>query len=246
MKHITKRILRRIFCPFSYSFEDKVIVVSTGRSGSTLLFKAIADSYVTQRINFLGRIFPNSAKRQFSAFITRLSDINQTTSPIVKSHDLYPKNGYRNAKYIFIHGDPLESILSIENIVKIEGMQWFYAHQKHLQASGRYEDRYTQDVLNYKGQLASWASKKRENVYVVSYENLWESVDEISEFLDFKITLPKKRDRILKTVPSNISLGLFCNLAAIRLEIANTRTENTYLAPENDKRTAPAHQNVHI
>ena len=98
-----------------------------------------------------------------------------------------------------------------------KGHSWFEQHQYHLKASGSYKELFDKDVLNYKGQIKSWMLKKHNNdLLCIAYEELWDKVDAISEFLGFKVELPKKHGRISKALPSKLNEQLFSDLNHIR------------------------------
>lgn len=204
--------------PQFFDGKSKIVIASSGRSGSTMLFNSIADSLIKQRFN----IMPNGiiwkiVKRQCSGFVDRIDNLSSSSYTVCKTHDLFENPQISSTKYIFIYGDPLESAMSVEQVVENYGEGWFRQHQYHLKAKGFYCDLYEKDVLNYEGQLISWLSQSEENVLCIDYLDLWEKVHVLSHFLGFEINLPPKLPRNPKTSNSKINYALFARLRDLKV-----------------------------
>lgn len=195
-----------------FSEKKPIIIASTGRSGSSLLFRSVVEGYIKRRRPTLARLFPKTMRKLAGAFIARLDDIESMARPVGKTHDLFTDACASNATVIFIYGDPLESALSVENQVKKNGASWFDHHVFHLRSRGRSSDLYQADVLNYRNQMDSWVTTKRENVLVLHYDQLWEMKNEISHFLGFEVSIPLRRQRSAKSLPNEYSLAMFDSL----------------------------------
>lgn len=213
-----KVLLKRILCYVLFHGQHRVVIASTGRSGSTMLFDSVADGLIVSRFG----IKPDTAlariiRKMTIGFVDRVSTLSSESCFVCKTHDVFDSPPNIDCKYVFLYGDPLESAMSVENVVEKEGLEWFRLHQYHLRASGDYADLYKKDVLNYENQLTSWFSESgRGNVLCVDYDSLWESVDEISRFVGFRITFPPRRPRLSKSVCTDIDGALFERLRDLK------------------------------
>jgi len=120
-------------------------------------------------------------------------------------------NDTQSHLYIFVYGDPLDSALSVSSVVKKQGIDWFYKHQKHLKGNGSYENIYKKDVLNYENIMHSWMRAKERNIICIDYCDLWDKDDALSVFLGFNVKLPEKVERSKKE-DVEVSQELFSNL----------------------------------
>lgn len=205
--------------------ERRIVVASTGRAGSTLLYNSILRAYGRARWGFEGgsREEEIYAKR-YRGFVSRINSHTLSSSPVViKTHDLCPDVVPAEALFIFLHGDPLEAAISVRSVVDVKGVEWFYKHQHHLHGEGGYSSLFQRDVLNFRGQIKSWLSRTEQNVFCVSYETLWEQVENLEEFLGFDIQLPARRERSKRRTPIDINYRLFEELRALRKEYENRR-----------------------
>lgn len=207
--------------------EPYVVIASTGRAGSTLLYKAILQGFCYQRCGYLGavRCFnQNILERQFGGFVARLAE-DKDFPPIAKTHDLFPEGRTTETRYIFVHSDPLDSALSVERKVSQSGLGWFARHQHNLRVPEEergYHDLFTKDVLNYKRQLLSWMKQPCPPVLAIAYEDLWDQISAIEKFTGIRIRLPKRRKRGEKNKPSNISNSLFSELRELRESLSGS------------------------
>ena len=210
LTHSTARLL--------YPNSTRLVIASTGRAGSTMLTNAVAASLIKHKLGIETHTHLNYLlSRSSKEIVGRLRHINKYSAYICKTHDLYDKlNNKVKCKYIFIHGDPLDSAISVEQIVTKKGIQWFSQHQHHLHGSGEYKYIFQKDILNYEGQLRSWMSHYDKDIYCVAYEDLWAQRSALSRFLGFELVLPKKRERSKKRQPPNVNSDLFERLRKAR------------------------------
>jgi len=213
---IGRFILRRIFVKKNNAYIEGIVVASNGRAGSTVLYESLRRGYVERYL-----YCPSSNIERFlcsivGAFVARLDDIYAASPIIMKTHDLRPAILNDRVKYIYLHGGPLEAVLSVEGVVNSMGESWFYEHQYHLCGRGDYEDRYRVDVLNYEGQLESWLGEKHSNLLVIGYEDLWERKKDIEKFVGFALEFPEKKPRRSKPTPPYINYELFNRLHKLR------------------------------
>jgi hypothetical protein len=144
------------------------------------------------------------------------SPIFPKNPPWFSTHDLFVSPPAGHYKYIFVFADPLDSAMSVDKMVEENGESWFRSHQDHLRAVGEYRDLYTRDVLNYEGQLESWLGLRRDDVFCVEYEDLWERTDGLSSFLGFELVLPPRRPRQATPAVERGDLSLFERLRELK------------------------------
>ena len=209
LRKLTKKICALSICLRRSRWNDHLVVASTGRAGSTLLFEALISGYVASRANPLGKYFEHFARRVVSGYKERVDTFMFHDEFILKTHDI--NRGYRapNLRYIFIYGDPLESVASVDRMVSRKGKSWFYRHQRHLGGRGSYSERYERDVLNYEGQINSWVHGYHRDVLVLRYDEIWDRKEDIESFVGFTFELPERQPRSEKTLPECINYSLF-------------------------------------
>jgi len=200
--------------------EDKIVIASTGRAGSTMLFDAVVSSYISRRFHQdangrLGRFLCPFVSR----FVDRLDTLATEPCVIAKTHDLPGAMNDHGVKCIFVYGDPLESALSVWKMVEKHGEDWFALHQFHLCASGPLDQIFQADVLNYDQQMRQWLGTVRANVLCIDYEDLWKSEQLISQFLGVNVSLPARQSRVAKGVEAPVNEALFEQLRALKREL---------------------------
>lgn len=182
-----------------------------------MLFDAIADSLIRERFGLDPTSRIGACIRRLSVgYVTRIAELREAPCFVCKTHDLYenPPNG--KYAYIFIYGDPLESVASVEKMVEKHGKDWFRRHQWHLKADGPYEALYDRDVLNYEGQLLSWLSETRNDTFCVEFDDLWMMSKKLSDFVGFNVVLPPRRRRNSMPKPPSQERQIFSHLRALK------------------------------
>ena len=168
--------------------EKSYVVASLGRCGSTLItdciYKHIStgikDDHRQKRV-FLEK-YPKEFKKGY----------------VYKTH-LYPIDFPENCKVIFTFGDPLDIILSV--VRKSKKTHWKEAHFKNMGANKEDLPKIMfEDVLGLERMFDAFYKAQSFDLLCIRYETMWENEDKISDFLGFKIRLPKKTAR--KTFPS--------------------------------------------
>ena len=194
----------------------KIIITSTGRSGSTMLFNAIAEGLIRKKIGSVSTLLFGGMFKSFSSsYLEKMSDINSLDFVVYKNHEPYIKkyNNINSQIYLFVYGDPLDSALSVSSVVNKKGVSWFYKHQKNLGGTGSYDNMYKKDVLNYEEIMNSWLKAKESNILCIEYDDLWENEVAISNFIGFDVKLPDRLNRSNKNQDkSKINKELFNDL----------------------------------
>jgi len=214
---LVKNKFRKLFAKLAFRGYPKIIIASTGRSGSTMLFDAVVDSLIRHRFHLKRDTWiSNLIKSIIAGYIDRIEKLSEEPFLVCKTHDKYEGNPDSNCKFVFIYGDPLESARSVEQTVEQEGQQWFLDHQFHLGASGDYEDLFQKDVLAYQNQLESWLTQRNANIVCIDFDDLWRKIQKLSDFLGFEVELPIKCPRRKKPNKDNINEELFKLLRNVR------------------------------
>jgi hypothetical protein len=214
VRDLARKIVRRVLNPLVFTGQQKIVIASTGRAGSTVLFDTIRKGLICDRLGPFARgTFGAYVEESCSGFVARMADIPKSPFVVYKTHDIF--TNLPDCKFIFVHGDPLDSAMSVQKMVKREGIEWFHTHQYNLSATGEYDDLFDKDVLNFAGQVRSWMGARRGNVFIVAYADLWEKQVDLGAFLGFPICLPERRERSPKTLPTNINAKLFEQLRGL-------------------------------
>ena len=203
-------------------FEDSspIVVASTGRAGSTLLFDAIRKCYISKRYKIdIDSVKGNMLVKLCSDYVDRLPEIEHNRSVVFKTHCQWRPEIGLQAKFIFVHGDPLDSALSVGRMTEKNGRDWFKQHQYHLGATGDFSDLFQKDVLNYEDQIMLWGHANDERILCVAFEDLWKRNNQISAHVDFEVKLPAYRERTKIDKPKHINDELFDRLRKLRFDI---------------------------
>lgn len=187
-----RRGLKRGLQQASLTRLPPVIVASMGRSGSTLIFKAIRDAYSDARFG------PDSkfGRRMVSDEAWDLDRVRYRRGVVYKTHgfahELPPNAG---AKVIFLVGSASDAALSVLACRDSKGPQWIADHLLHLRAQGSFDELATRDVLRFGEQLDSWTGPHDAERLILHYDALWDCVDVLSEFVGVSVKLPPRRAR---------------------------------------------------
>ena len=197
-----------------FSTKGRIIVASTGRSGSTLLYDAIVNSYLRKnrftKSLHLGNYY---IKKILSGYIADASEISRLSPLIAKTHSFYSMGCECNNRIVFIFGNALESAISVSYMCKINGNSWGQQHLKHLSSEKNLDDLFMKDILNYEAILKSWMSVP--GVFLIHYDDLWRFSAQLSKFIGFKVDLPVRKSRADKEFPAILNKDLFERLQAV-------------------------------
>ena len=214
IRHQAKAVFRLLLTKQDYV----IVVASSGRAGSTMLYDAIIQSWVASRSYLLNSYAKNILSRSIRDEAWRLENKKFINGIVYKTHDLCPENvnKLRNVKILYVYGDPLESALSVDKMIKKEGAVWLDQHLYHLKGKGTQNDLFKKDILNYKKQVTTWKNLKSNNVFTIRYDDIWNQVEEIGRFLGFKLNIPDRRERVEKnTLGLSINQQMFDELRSL-------------------------------
>jgi len=212
-----KKMAEKMCRSILFSGMQPVVIASSGRAGSTLLFDAVASSATASRFAFLPKVLRGYVQRIASETLARMSDIESCNAPFLKTHDLFRPDYANSAKFIFIFGEALEAAKSVAQMGEKYGSVWIEEHIYHLVGQGAPHEVFDKDVLNYEAQLKSWG--KAEGVYVVHYDDLWDKREDLSRFLGTDLALPARRERTQKQLPNSINEALFERLEQLEHDL---------------------------
>jgi len=173
-----------------------VIVNSYGRSGSTVLVRAIKQAYGQNSL--LNKLKHKLLGYHEDSTAWDLSSANLIRNRVYKTHDYPPHNRTLSTKCIYIYSSPIDVVASLKKLYCEKGEKWMEAHFKHLKVEyKRKKIRYIfdNDVLKLKNHLDSWREQKDIPVLMLKYPDLWEYQEVISEFIGKQIILPKFKKR---------------------------------------------------
>lgn len=217
IKKMFKKLLVRVFLG-----GQKIVITSNGRSGSTMLFDAIADSMVKHKFHLKpNTIIAKKIKRLCTGYVDRINKLPNEVCHVCKTHDIYEYLPKSNYKFIFIYGDPLDAAMSVAQEFEKKGQEWFTIYQYHLKANGKYSDLYEKDVLNYQEQLKSWLTQRNNNIMCIDYNDLWDEKESLSKFIGFNVDLPARRPRMDKPANNNINKEFFTKLRELKDSLKN-------------------------
>lgn len=201
--------IKFFFLKLIFANKQKVIIASSGRCGSTLLTRSIIRAKLKKSylINLLVRLgilnnYPN-------AFIRNIEEIPNSPYPIIKTHGLINNKNYKylsKHRVIFIFGDPLHSLYSVNKQLKKIGKDWVVEHLKNLGSYISLSDLNNSDSLNYANQLKSWENFVHyDNIFYLNFKSLWDPKikSKLENFLDIDLEIDKYSSRKFVDVKYN-------------------------------------------
>uniref|UniRef100_A4SDT9 Nucleotide-diphospho-sugar transferase n=1 Tax=Chlorobium phaeovibrioides (strain DSM 265 / 1930) TaxID=290318 RepID=A4SDT9_CHLPM len=216
-KRVPRKLFKRMVQKILFQGVGPIVIASSGRSGSTMLTSAVAESLVVSRFSYLPALFRNHINRFSIEYLARISELNKESAPVLKTHDLFRKESKDKARFVFVFGDPLESAQSVEQQAKKHGSVWVEEHIYHLVGQGSSVEILEKDALNYESQLMSWGFA--EGAFLVHYDDLWQRNAELSRFIGFDVQLPERRPRSSKPLPTVFNKALFDHLKKLEIEL---------------------------
>lgn len=165
-----------------------VVVASYGRSGSTLLHRAIGSA--------MCRRAPLRRREEVFDLSWTLADRPPRRGTVCKTHD-FPGAlaGRSDLRSIFVFGSPIDAVRSVVTQMDREGPEWIEEHLDHLKAKGGFAELLEKDVLGLEDQLDAWSNFTASPVLCVRYEALWRELPRMQEFVALRFTLPERRER---------------------------------------------------
>lgn len=183
-----KRTLQRCM-PSRY---HAVVVASMGRSGSTLVYDAIADGMAMARF---GRS-SGAARRIVRDIAWDLDMCALTPGVVYKTHALAEElPSHRPCKIVFVFGPASDAAISVLSCDRRHGPDWTAEHFRHMRARGSLEELARRDVLRFEEQIDGWLGRSGSMVLALRYDGLWSHADTLSDFVGFPVRFPARRLR---------------------------------------------------
>ncbi|MBT8474502.1 MAG: hypothetical protein HKO95_06020 [Rhodobacteraceae bacterium] len=207
---ISSKRLRQFLTP---SKRPGIIVASIGRSGSTLLYRSVAEAMSMARFSRIrGRVFDEAWD---------LADSTLLRGTVYKTHD-HPAAlaGRQDLRSLFVFGQPSDIARSVVNQRATHGDAWVAEHLAHMHADGPYEALFERDVLRLESQLDAWSTFTASPVLCVRYEALWDALDEIRAFTGLPVELPERRERESKLLGDEEEAALRSVYGALDARVA--------------------------
>lgn len=226
MKSKLKDIIRTILKNSLYPVSSTIVIASNGRAGSTVFFDTVVAGIINDR-QLETRFLTQKIYKYLclSKFVDRVDDDAIKRFLVIKTHDIPRAENLRalkeKCKIIYLHSDPLVSAVSVVRQYNVKGMPWIDKHLYHLNTDRNLycvDDILQYDVLNYRKQIDAWANYDGNNLMTIAYEDIWEKIDQVSEFLDVDLTLPKQVSRT-SLLGLNVNQQLFLSLRKARSKL---------------------------
>lgn len=177
------------------------LIASPGRSGSTVIYDALASGLARQRLGWSGPTFD----RFFSSRAWDLASATLIGGIVYKTHDFpYRFEPIGPVKTVFVFGSAAEAAVSVHLCLGKYGRPWVDQHLMHLGATGPFEEILNRDVLRLEEQVAAWSAVKGLDVLAIRYEALWDHQDTLSAFVGFPVELPRRHERDAVTADPNV------------------------------------------
>lgn len=180
-----------------------ILVASLGRSGSTM----ICESIIRGKCEAIGLTY-----REWMLFEPAWIPGEVTFRPggVYKTH-FYKRGIPENTKIVFVYDDAYQIVGSLLTKLWKGEQDWLMVHGRHL--TGRavsVEKMIAEDVFKLRDNFLSWTSKEYPNVFYVHYDDIWSRKVEIENFLDIKLSMPKRehRSNYLKVLPEKDKMTL--------------------------------------
>ena len=175
-----------------------IIQASYGRSGSTMMYNALAEAMSQARF---GRTRPFVWDESWT-----LGEKTLRKGIVYKTHD-YPQAiaGRDDLRCVFVFGAATDAALSVIAQEDTRGRDWIDDHLDHLKAPGSYDDILTEDSLGIARQLEAWSTFDGAPVLCLRYEGLWDNLEAIRDFAEVPVTLPPRRPRAEKPASADVT-----------------------------------------
>lgn len=171
-----KQLIRRVF---RKRLKNPVVIAGLGRCGTTLLFRAIADTVSNLR-----------------RFVVDL-DSHDFRNDLIKTHDYPPSQALpAGTKVVFMFGDIVDTVLSTASEVD----KWPRLHFKHLrvpEAYRPYTDIFERDLLQFESLFDAWYRPQTFSLMTLRYESMYDPAARraLQQFLGLEFGLPAYRPR---------------------------------------------------
>ena len=197
------RLLIKKKTPYNF-----IILTSYGRSGSTMLYESLVKSkYHKSLFSF---VIERSIKEHYM-HNDNLPFIKRNT--IIKTHYSQEKLVIFKGKYKLINiiSKPSDVIKSLYILHK-DKPNIYKRHFKNLGIIDElnFDNIFSRDILNLEKRMEEYKNNK--NCLTIKYEYLWDNADVLSDFVGYKVYLPKKINRRASELKDDVPMHLYHNL----------------------------------
>lgn len=169
-----------------------VVVASMGRSGSTLVYDAIADGMAMVRFGHSS----GAARRIVRDIAWDLDMCALTPGVVYKTHAFAEElPTHRSCRVVFVFGPASDAAISVLSCDRHHGPDWTAEHFRHLRACGSLDELERRDVLRFEEQIDGWLGRSGGTVLALRYDGLWSHADTLSEFVGFPVSFPARQPR---------------------------------------------------
>lgn len=187
-KKSVKNMLQRSL-PSRYA---PIVVASMGRSGSTLVYKAISEGLASARCGIATYL----GKQIFSDTAWDISSTPLHHGVVYKTHALASElPDDTNVKVVFVFGSASDAVISVFACDLRFGPDWTSEHLKNLRASGTLMDSLNYDALRLEEQIDGWLNQRKAQMIALHMDELWNDASKLSEFLGFPVRFPPRKAR---------------------------------------------------
>ena len=189
-KHIAQRSVGNSYPAF--------VVSSFGRSGSTLVWDAIANGLAAR----YGPIPTKISRRIVRDSAWDLGTTVLRRGIVYKTHDYPEALAMReDVRSVFLFGSALEAAISVYSCKDTYGLDWIRKHFEHLHSNRNFDELFEIDALGFRDQLNAWCGFDQGSVLCLNYNNIWDHQKTLNEFCGFHVPLPLRRPRSRKVCP---------------------------------------------
>ncbi|MBY6059429.1 hypothetical protein [Leisingera daeponensis] len=176
--------IKHVLCG-SQLFDHSVVVASPGRSGSTVLYDTLTESF-------------DRHPRWLRANAWNLESAEFRKGLIYKTHSP-AKPLPLGVRSLYVYRTPAEIVHSTLKMIDTVGPAWGKSHCEHLlphkapiQVDRLRSGLQTSDLLDIHGNLKTWLECSN-SVLFLKYEAMWDHQEKISDFVGFPVELPQYR-----------------------------------------------------
>ena len=198
---IIKSQLKRVVKEYCNKNTNILLVASLGRSGSTMLFRALSAASIKVGVRRVKRVMARAVR----SHLWRLDPDIMEQGIIYKTHDVPPKDKRIDSlKCVYLFADPYDVIPSVVRKTETSGCGWLKRHADHLGGElDSVKELFEGDVLDLEGNFDAWTSVEHCDLFAVRYDSVWDYQAKLSEFVGFTVELPPRRAR--KSSPKDLT-----------------------------------------
>jgi hypothetical protein len=189
-----KNSIKYFLAKINSKLKHPVVVASCGRSCSTLLTMAIAESAL--RINKSIGQYP--LRNGIVKYEWRLEKAEFVNGMVYKTHDLPPsrKDIIKNVKFVYTYSDPYKIVPSLVRKERNMGKEWIKEHSWRLKGEANsMKGAFRKDIVGFRNNFDSWRKRQDIDILFVRANSIWVEKEKIEKHIGINLDLPEKRER---------------------------------------------------